>query len=205
MQSNILTLSKEEIDKVDLSHLAHFLQWNPTYQKYFLQDAGQEPYKLIALLSQKVGGVAIDMGTLYGSSALALSYSESTRVITLDTKKQIPDTQDFVTPIKRQNVRMIVASCQSILPFAATADLIILDIDNQLSKEMTKVIDELRFYHFKGILVLNDIHLNEAMEQVWSSVPSNLKKIDATSLGHHSGTGLIVYDPTYIDVAIVPV
>ena len=54
-----IALTKQEVNQIDLTHLAHFLQWNPSYQKYFLQEAGKEPYKLIAFLSKMIGGVAI--------------------------------------------------------------------------------------------------------------------------------------------------
>jgi predicted O-methyltransferase YrrM len=200
-----IALSKHEVNQLDLTHLAHFLQWNPAYQQYFLQDAGKEPYKLIAYLSKTIGGVAVDMGTLYGSSALALSYNEQTQVMTLDTKRQIPDAQDLVTPVKRPNVRMIVASCQTLLPHAAKANLVLLDIDAHLTTEIKKVIHELAYYRFKGILVLDNIHLNDDMKSLWIDVGkelNNCKTIDATTLGHHTGTGIIVYDPKHIDINI---
>jgi predicted O-methyltransferase YrrM len=200
-----IALNKHEVNQIDLTHLAHFLQWNPTYQQYFLQDAGKEPYKLIAFLSKTIGGMVVDMGTLYGSSALALSYNEQTQVMTLDTKRQIPDAQDLVTPVKRPNVRMIVASCQTVLPHAAKANLVLLDIDAHLTTEIKKVIHELAYYNFKGILVLDNIHLNDDMKSLWVDVGKELKNcktIDATMLGHHTGTGIIVYDPKHIDINI---
>lgn len=197
-----IVLNKNEVNQVDLSHLAHFLQWNPAYQQYFVQDAGKEPYKLIAYLSKQIGGVAVDMGTLYGSSALALSYNEQTQILTLDTKRQIPDTQDIVTPLKRPNVRMIVASCQAVLPHVASADLIYLDIDANLTAQIRKIIDELIYYKFLGILVLDNINLNDEMKKLWVDVAKSLKKLNATSLGHHSGTGIIVFNPEHIDVDI---
>lgn len=197
-----IVITKQDIDKVDLSHLAHFLQWNPVYQKYFVEEAGKEPYKLIAFLSKAISGISVDMGTLYGSSALALSYNEQTQVLTLDNKRQIPDAQDLVTPLNRPNIKMIVASCQAVLPHAAKADLILLDIDVSLTTEIKKIINELLYFKFRGILVLDNINLTDEMKQLWVNVPNNLKKIDATSLGHHTGTGIIVFDPTHIDITI---
>jgi predicted O-methyltransferase YrrM len=200
-----IALTKQEVNQIDLTHLAHFLQWNPAYQKYFLQEAGKEPYKLIAFLSKRIGGVAVDMGTLYGSSALALSYNEQTQVMTLDTKRHIPDTQDLVTPLKRPNVRMIVASCQTVLSHAAKANLVLLDIDAHLTTEIKKIIHELAYHGFKGVLVLDNINLNDDMKSLWVNVGkelTNCKTIDATLLGHHTGTGIIVYDPTHIDINV---
>jgi predicted O-methyltransferase YrrM len=197
-----IALSKQEIDNLDLTHLAHFLQWNPVYQKYFLEEPGKEPYKLIAYLSKVIGGQAVDMGTLYGSSALALSHNEHTQVLTLDVKKHIPDAQDLVSPLNRKNIRMIVASCQSILPHAATVDLILLDIDIYLITEIKKIINKLIYHKYKGILVLDNIHVNKDMEQLWNEIPEHIKKIDATSIGHHTGTGILIYDPTNVDITL---
>ncbi len=201
----LVELNKRAIEELDLSHLAHFLQWNPAFQQYFVQETGKEPFKLLAFLSKAIGGVAVDMGTLYGSSALALSYNEQTQVLTLDTKKQIPDGQDgqaLITPLKRPNIRMLVASCQAILPHAAKANLIVLDIDINLKTEILKVISELMYYKFKGILVLDNINVNQNMQDVWRNIPQTLKKLDVSSLGHHTGTGIIVYDPSHIDVML---
>ena len=198
-----IIINKDEVEKVDLSHLAHFLQWNPSYQNYFVQEAGKEPYKLIAYLSKKIGGFAVDIGTLFGSSALALSYNDNTQVLTLDTKRHIPDSKDIVTPLHRQNVKMIVASCQAVLSHVATADIVLLDIDVNLTTEIKKIINELVYYNFKGILVLDNINLTEAMKQLWANVAKHLKKIDVTSLGHHSGTGIIVFDTTHIDIDLL--
>jgi hypothetical protein len=202
----LIELNKKAIDEIDISHLAHFLQWNPAFQQYFVQEAGREPFKLLAFLSKAIGGVAVDMGTLYGSSALALSYNEQTQVLTLDTKKQIPDDQNgqaLVTPLKRPNIRMLVASCQAVLPHAAQANLIVLDIDINLKTEILKIINELMYYQFKGIMVLDNINVNQNMKEVWRSIPQSLKKVDVSPLGHHTGTGILVYDPTYIDVTLL--
>jgi predicted O-methyltransferase YrrM len=197
-----IALSKSLVSNVDLTHLAHFLQWNPVYQKYFLEEPGKEPFKLIAYLSKHIGGNAIDMGTLYGSSALALSYNEDTQVLTLDVKKHIPETQDIVTPLNRTNIRMIVASCQSILPHAAKADLILLDIDINLTTEIKKIVHDLIYYKYKGVLVLDNIHVNQDMKQVWNEIPTQIKKIDATSIGHHTGTGILIFNPSNIDITL---
>lgn len=195
-----ILLSKEAVSQVDLTHLAHFLQWNPVYQQYFVKEVGQEPFKLFAYLSKQIGGVAIDMGTLYGSSALALSYNENTKVVSFDTVRHIPDSQDIVTPLKRPNIKMFVCSCQAVLHYAATADVIVLDIDIRFSQEIRKIINELDYFKFKGILVLDNININDEMKQLWHEVANHHKKLDVTAIGHHTGTGIIVYNPSHIDI-----
>lgn len=197
-----VALSLETIQQLDLSHLAHFLSWNPPYQAFFLEQAGKEPYKLLAVLANAVQGSVCDLGTLHGSSALALSYNESNIVLSVDTRKHIPDMQGTITVLNRPNVKFLVVSAQAIIPHIAKSSLVYMDFDSLNADEYHKVVCELDHYQFKGILVINDIYLNDAMKSFWKTVPSHLKKIDATSLGHYTGTGIIVYDPNTIDVEV---
>ena len=45
---------------------------------------------------------------------------------------------------------------------------------------------------FKGILLLDDIHLNPEMQSFWDWIPVG-RKVDLTRLGHHSGTGAVLF------------
>lgn len=197
-----ISLNLETINQIDLSHLAQFLSWNPNYQNFFLEKAGKEPYKLLAFLSKEVQSDCCDLGTLYGSSALALSFNESINVLTLDTRRHIPETQGVVTIANRPNIKSMIASAQAVLPHIATCKLVYMDFESQNLDELNKVVNELEYYKFKGVLLVNDIYVNESMKAFWSNIPAHLKKIDATSVGHFTGTGIIVYDPESIDVEI---
>lgn len=198
----MISLNLETLHKLDLSHLAHFMAWNPTYQKYFLEQPGKEPYKLLAYLASQIQGDIYDLGTLYGSSALALSFNERNNVLTLDNKKQIPEMQGNITILNRPNIKFLVVSAQAILPRISTSQLVYVDFDTVNTNELHKVVNELMHYQFKGILVVNDILLNDSMKTFWNNVPTSLKKIDVTAFGHFTGTGIIVFHPQTIDVMI---
>ncbi len=43
--------------------------------------------------------------------------------------------------------------------------------------------------NYKGILVLDDIHLNRVMKKFWKNI--KVTKYDITEIGHWSGTGLV--------------
>jgi len=45
---------------------------------------------------------------------------------------------------------------------------------------------------FNGLLVLDDVYLNEAMKAFWASITHT--KFDITTVGHWPGTGLVVYE-----------
>jgi hypothetical protein len=53
---------------------------------------------------------------------------------------------------------------------------------------------------YKGVVLADDIRLNDKMRAFWQWVP--LKKFDVTHYGHHSGTGVIVFDAAVCDVAV---
>lgn len=200
--SHKVSLNFDAINGLDLSHLAHFMSWNPTYQAFFSEQAGKEPYKLLAYLAKEIQGEICDLGTLFGSSALALSYNESNTVLTLDTCKRIPEMQGNITVLNRPNIKFLVASAQAILPHIAKSNLVYMDFDSQNIEELQKVVSELEYYNCKGLLLINDIHLNDQMKGFWENIPKHLKKVDVTRLGHFTGTGIVVFDPEHLDIDI---
>jgi hypothetical protein len=207
--ANLIPLNKEAIDNVDLGSLAQYLNWNPQAKQYFLGDAGQEHYKLLSYISQHINGEVFDIGTLFGGSALALSINDKSKVITLDRTRFIPETDpqnpataSLITPLSRPNIKMYVASGQAVIPQIAQAPLVVLDVDPHDGFQETDFIERLVRHDFKGILVVDDINLNKDMRTFWHNIPHNLKKLDVTHLGHHTGTGILVFDPSFIDVCL---
>lgn len=201
--SKTITLSKKRIEEVDLSSLFPYLAWNGQFLQYFKAGPGQEPYKLLAYISKHTSGVVSDVGTQHGSSALALSLNQEVQVETFDKFKLIPDSNTGIVTINdRSNIKYRILSGQSVLPRIAQSSVVYLDINTTDGQEEIKFITKLQELGFKGLLIIDDIHLNDAMKNVWTSVPNKLKKIDVTELGHWSGTGIIIYDTNFLDVSI---
>ena len=44
---------------------------------------------------------------------------------------------------------------------------------------------------YQGLLLLDDIYLNPIMQRFWSEI--SVEKLDATAVGHWSGTGLVQF------------
>jgi len=44
---------------------------------------------------------------------------------------------------------------------------------------------------YKGLLMLDDIKLNKSMVNYWDSIKE--EKFDISHVGHHSGTGLVIF------------
>lgn len=197
-------LSLKDIRSIDLKSLANHLSWVPQHVAFFQDDEGKEPYKLLACMSKQLpsGSVMSDIGTLYGCSALAMSINETVHVNTYDVVKVIPDVDGLQSILTRPNVSMTVVSAQAVISKIATSDIISLDMNTVDGQEEIKIIQHLFELGFRGVLVIDDIHVNDVMKKVWNYVPSTVKKIDVTHYGHWSGTGIVVYAPTYIDVLV---
>lgn len=204
--SKNIVLSKELVDYTDLSPLYPFLSWNPPFLQYFKQSAGQEPYKLLGFISKQCNGVITDVGTEYGSSALALSLNHNVVVETYDTMRRVPNknpSTQMLTIENIPNIKYRILSGQSVMSKIAQSTVVYLDINSKDALEEMKFIKSLEELNFKGILIIDDININDAMKGMWNNVPKNLKKIDATAYGHWSGTGIIVYDPQFLDVNVL--
>jgi hypothetical protein len=81
--------------------------------------------------------------------------------------------------------------------------LAVLDIDPHMGIKETVVVRRLLEDGYRGILICDDIHLRrEMLEGFWDGLPAGLKKIDLTEFGHFSGTGIVVFDPSYVDFSV---
>jgi predicted O-methyltransferase YrrM len=166
------------------------LDFVPEYQRYFDEPAGREHYRLLEdLVAHKTGGVAVDVGTLHGASALALSSNPRVQVWSYDIASCMPhDAKVRAVP----NISFRIKDGIAAIPdFAGATDLIVLDIDPHDGIQEAAFFDALRSSAFKGTVVCDDIHLNDAMNEWWNSIPE--PKEDITAEGHWSGTGLVFF------------
>lgn len=181
-------LTRDRIQTVDLSLLSRYIN-NEEYRGYFLDTQFKEHYRLLAYLSTLYKQQTIfDVGTLKGYSALALSYNQANQVVSYD----IEDLKEL-----RHREELKIEYCiGNVLedPRLLKAHLILLDTYHDGTFE-AQFYAHLKKNGFKGLLVLDDIHLNSHMENFWNSIVE--PKEDITDLAHWSGTGLV-------DFAIAP-
>jgi hypothetical protein len=207
----IIPVSKNSVQEVDLTKVYPYMSWNPTYTNFMTKNPGEEHYKLLAYfaqyLSKHIESPTIsDIGTLHGSSALSLSIVPTCMVTTYDILNLVP------TPSPQQpmpnvqtinnvpNIKRKIMSGQLDIVNIAKSDLVLLDIDPHEGTEETKFVNLLEKNGFKGILIVDDIHLNEGMRAFWAGVPEKYKKLDLTHLGHWTGTGVIMFDKERYDI-----
>ena len=196
-----IVLDKKEIDAIDLSPLDKYVEWNKHNFQYFNLEAGKEHYKLLAYFSKVLTcKKLVDIGTYLGFSSVALSYDTEKHVESYDIFNWLPD-DDTVTAESRENVTLNVGDYMSDFnDIIKDTDFILIDIDHTGATEK-EIMNILRDVGYKGLVMLDDIGLNEDMKKFWDEIPE--KKIDISSVGHWSRTGLVIFDPSKFDVDVV--
>lgn len=169
----------------DLSELKEFIV-DSDDGRLFDRPCGDQHYRLLAYISTILpnGSKILEIGTRWGVSSVALSKNQSVHVTTCD----IEDQASFV---KRENVKFIQADGFDLLEEYKDVDLIFMDVDPHDGIQEKKMLKKLSDIDFKGILILDDIHLNKEMENFWNSIPFD--KFDITQFGHYSGTGIVFF------------
>ena len=142
--------------------------------------AGIVPYRLYAHLSTLFDdGVILDIGTLYGSSALALSYNTKNRVKSYD----LSEKSKIAQRMERDNIDWNIMDFRTDESIEwDKVKMIVVDTDHTGEQE----VEFMKFLiekDWKGIMCFDDIHLNRAMIDFWECFDENIKE-DVTKLGH---------------------
>lgn len=179
-------LDKASISAVDLTPLSRHAACDQ-YRDYFLDTNFKEHYQLLAHLSTRFQDATFfDIGTLKGYSALALSYNNANRVISYD----IADFKELSLAEQLSNIEYRIGNALD-APELLSSDMILLDTAHDGEFE-AQVYAFLRQHRYRGLLLLDDIHLNDPMKQFWAGI--DMPKHDLTDIGHWSGTGIVIFD-----------
>jgi len=176
-------LNKENISKIDLDRFSRYVS-NVEHRNYFFDVNFKEHYRLIAYLSTLFDHSNIfDIGTNLGYSALALSYSPRNKIISYD----IVEGKDLNHAEELSNIEYLIGDVSKDARLLRSP-LIMLDTNHDGVFE-NKLYNYLKENNYKGLLFLDDIHLNQPMRDFWNSISET--KADVTDLGHWSGSGLV--------------
>jgi hypothetical protein len=187
-----MRLSRSALDAIDLSELALL----SSDRNAFLGE--REHYRLLAYLSTQGAGPVVDVGTHLGDSALALTYG-CDHVSTFDVvdkgASRVPVT---VADLFDGEVRSRYHSQ------LLGAGLILIDVDPHEGTRELSLVRWLLENSYDGLIVLDDIWYFKPMrDNCWSQIPDRLK-VDVTSLGHWSGTGIVARDPSRLPIVEEP-
>jgi hypothetical protein len=188
-----LTLNRKEIIDTDITGLSKYQEgWcKPNFMSWD-KEAGQTEYKLYAYLSMILPSSGygrpyiLDIGTLFGGSALALSYNPDSFVSSYDLMRietHIPGN------FEKDNIRLIVGNFLQDDINYSEVDLIVIDVDPHDGLQEPPMVEHIVQQGYEGLILLDDIHLSSEMENMWNNF--EYEKHDATEIGHFSGTGIL--------------
>jgi len=180
-------ITQTKLNKINLNSSANYII-EEEFKTYYLDKPGKEHYKLLAYLSTQYNNkILLDIGTYKGCSALAMAHNDKNLVKSFDIRSGLrgitnqPDNVEFID----DNVLDLKYS-----DLVKSSPLILLDTDHDGSFER-EFYSYLKSINWKGTLVLDDINFNDAMRDFWNSITE--EKYDITHIGHHSGTGLVIF------------
>jgi predicted O-methyltransferase YrrM len=207
------------INKIPSSFFDYFTKQG---QIDFKKGFGQEHYMLFCGISSQLDDNSniLEIGTHNGNSTIALSYgitkNKRLQIDTFDIKNLLmPNCKKFIDSRKLVNCHYenlfdpIIR--ESYKDFLLSRDIIFIDIDPHEGILEKSMLDWLQINDFKGIILFDDIHLGlhhsandyratmKKMSDFWKSIDNNLKH-DLTSVGHCSGTGIVVFDKSKHDL-----
>jgi hypothetical protein len=184
MHTNI---NATDLNNIDLSKYASFII-EDEFRDYYLGEAGSEHYRLLAHLSnQYTDSALLDIGTYKGCSSLALAHNPKNLVKSFDIRSGLRSISDYP-----DNIEYIVDDIteSKYLDLISSSPLILLDTDHDGIFEQ-KFYLHLKSINWSGLLLLDDINYNDPMRDFWNSITE--EKYDITHIGHHSGTGLVIF------------
>jgi predicted O-methyltransferase YrrM len=167
----------------------------------FFEAPGKNHYHLFANISKQINNATIfDLGTYRGLSALAWAYNKTNTVHTFDVEYDYAGRHNTVyqdqTIIKKDNIIQHIQNIftedinDNIKELILKSNIIFMDAGDHLSQKLEFfLINFLRKNNYQGLVIWDDIYLNDDMIGVWNSIPND-EKVDITKYGHFSGTGL---------------
>lgn len=137
----------------------------------------------------------LDIGTLDGRSAVALSHNDTNKVISYDIVDHIktPNHIIYSKPNITFNIRNVLDDLNE--EFVKNVKIVMIDIDHYETNELL-IINKLKEYKFSGIIILDDTthhpdpYTTVCMNRLWNNITDT--KYDFRQFGHYSGTGLII-------------
>lgn len=166
---------------------------------YYNLKSGKQEYRLYSYLSTFFNDAYIlDIGTLYGLSAVSLSHNEQNHVISYNIVDDIQDPDNII--YNKKNITFKIKNVLEDLnkEFVSKIKIVMIDIDHEGIIEK-QIIDRLVELNYNGIIILDDIHipwnnLKDKMKDLWEHKITLPNKFDITKYGHFSGTGIIILD-----------
>lgn len=178
--------TKEELDAIDMTPVVAQFQ-NVDETKFLSMEAGKEHYRLLRWISENSNGKQIaELGCYMGLSTMCLAWNMHNDVTCFDIDYSFLKWKKQPGNVKR----LLVEGDHDFYKGIIVSDIIFVDT-NHFGKMELAVYKFLKQSNWKGILIYDDIYLNDEMKSVWEAI--DMPKIDATDIGHIYGTGIIEF------------
>jgi hypothetical protein len=214
-QQEEIVIEKSKVLSFPKNRLSELKQFtHPKYEKHMMNAPGNEHYTLLEYMTSTYGDCrhVVDIGTRYAASSLALGASE-VPVWTFD----VPRSTERESAFRGKSEKVWKDKVEAAKVDIKFHNLDLLQISNhEFSKYMSTWLIMLDTHHlpysrpferewmnrllqmgdFSGLVLLDDIMLNDEMEKWWKELQDKAgergyKTYDLTSVGHVSGTGLL--------------
>lgn len=153
---------------------------------HYTGPIGTEHYRMLSELVWLIDKEdVVDIGTYEGCSALAMAANPNVKVISYDIINRIKRLP------KEDNIEYVVENLLRSQDLPETR-IIMLDVDPHDAVQEPMFMKLFAEVGYKGIVICDDIHLSDHMNAWWNDI--ELEKFDITSIGHHSGTGMVYFD-----------
>lgn len=180
-------ISIDDLQDINLTNLSNCIPEHQ-FRNYFLGSPGQEHYTLLAYFSTLYdSSTLLDIGTYKGCSSLALSYNNANSIFSFDLNGASKNLSSYPANVTYVVDNIVNGMYDEII---LSAPFILLDTDHDGSFER-QFHSYLRKLKWNGILMLDDIKLNNEMKSFWDSITE--EKYDISNLGHWSGTGIVKF------------
>lgn len=182
---NIIKTPKSNLDSFDLNEYKPFSKtWGVPINDFF-ELSGNKVYRLLIntsfVFNQKK---FVIVGKKQSTTAMALALNDSNNVICFN---KFDDASKF---IKQRNIQFISDNVfdprfkSSILE----STIVFTEIET-LGDDYKNLYNYLNEIGYKGLLFINNIHLNNDADVFWNSI--HKEKYDLTVLGDSQGTGMV--------------
>ncbi len=159
---------------------------NSIDKEWFTLEPGKDHYRLLAYISQQTDNTKIlEVGALFGNSALAFSLNPSNLIYSFDTQDRISLKQ------RPANVVFTKGDIFNHPEIILTSKIILVDTWHNVVDFEVPFFDFLKKHQYKGLVILDDITMTPTMYNWWESIEE--EKLDVSSIGHINGTGLVFF------------
>lgn len=182
----IKSVTIQELNELDMTSEREITSKMTTFALYYEYPAGKEHYRLLKYISRLFTNENLfDIGTDNGMSALALSSETSNTIYSYDIV-----FREEVQYVTRPNIIFNIQNILESPELLSDTKFIMLDTYHDGIFENI-FYDYLVMSKFNGILLCDDIHLNDEMKMFWNRITQ--EKFDITLIGHNTGTGLVLF------------